>query len=449
MQLNGLNLVDVASVYPYYQKRNLSLDILSKCNAQEFRYIDGYGKGCFLLTQNITSENVTFTIDSLSTTLRVIQKLSLEHPDHTGGLYAYVTAEQKYTLQETIVGRNYNVTIDKSLSAYGATTIHTAAPDLTPKTLQQVIADFLPGPHSLVYSADTLTSFDVAIEGLSVTRALDLICSMYGFVWTANASTVYVWALPRGSTSGTQILPGIEDPINDVRHSVLADDISDVTVSFPIYDYCRHEPSEYYTTVALNAAQGQVVNITDKFYPAVVNSLGAVRNSALLNARAVIIRDNLLGIEDLATYVEKHHFEANAVGTAPISLSEVYGDMGQGPRSIYRSIPYPYQMTKMPPSKARYANNWIGNLTDGYFGTVPIFIVTPNYGLDGRVPPGDQVVRNLYRWDYGAPGAFVRVEWDCVNDEWIALQQEYVCPPDEDPGYETSPYDPPYPFPPE
>lgn len=444
MQLNGINLVDTVEVLSYYEQRGLSTELIRKCNSQEYRFIDGYGKGYFLMTSDIASSSVSFTVDSRTTNLRVIDKVSLEHPNQTGDkLFAYITAEPKYELMDIIVSRSYNVTLDKSIPPTGSPTVVTLPPDLVPKTLQEVMDDFL--PYALTYNGDTITSYDIAIEGLSALRAMDHLCSIYGYVWTFDGTTVVVNKITPAGPGGGEILKGLSDPINDIRHSVATQELSNVNVSFPILEYCRQDPSEYYTQEIDNGNPGKIVSIVDPYFPAVATSVGVIRNSATLDARATIIATNMEGIESLLIYVAKHHFEANPLTTTPISLSEIHGDFGSGPRSIYRSIPYPHNLTKRVYPKDRYANNWIGTLTDGYWEIVPSFVVSPLYGLDGKIPPGDQLVRNLYRWDYGQPGWTVRVEWDCVNAQWIALQQEYDCPPDEDPGYPTSPHVPPYP----
>ena len=80
-----------------------------------------------------------------------------------------------------------------------------------------------------------------------------------------------------------------------------------------------------------------------------------------------------------------------------------------------------------------FRRHWLGTLTYGYNGVVGGFWVTPTIALDGVLPTGAQWVQNIYKWDYGAPGAVIRVERD--NLRWIPLQQEYSCPPDAPPIY--------------
>jgi len=83
------------------------------------------------------------------------------------------------------------------------------------------------------------------------------------------------------------------------------------------------------------------------------------------------------------------------------------------------------------PTDPAKRKHWLGTLTLGYNGVVGGFWVTPTKALDGILPSGNQWVVNLYKWDYGAMGAVVRVEQD--GNRWIPLQQEYTCPPDTPP----------------
>lgn len=463
MLINNTPLVDPSTVRPYYLARNLSTKLLDKCNSQEYRYIDGYGKGYFLST-NIFSSDPILTLGTRATTLKLLDRISLEHPNKTGTiLYIYETAEPKYFLKDFIVSRNYNITIDKSLSLYGDTTIHTLPPDNPAITLEDIIEDILPVDYTLDYQADELYCFDVNIEGLSVLRAIDYLCSTYGLIWTSTSEgeegsstasgtsdTVTIW-----NPANLQYIqnPSTPNPIRDIRHSTLSVKVSDVNVSFSIYDYCRKGPKQYYTKAELSGGPGKTINVMDHFYPAVASSLDTIRNTALLDTRATVISTNLQEIADLVSYIEKPKY---FTPSEPHSLSEMYGDWGDGPKTILRSIPYPYQMPLAPPSKDRYAHNWVGTLADGYYGPVGSFVVNPSIGLDGKLPPGPQPVANIYKWNYGEAGWNVRVEWDCTNARWIPLQQEYDCPPDEDPGPpetptepEEFPYPPPLPFPPD
>lgn len=454
MTLGGYRVIDVGPIASYYQNKGLSLEKLQSCNMMEFRYIDSYGMGHFLLSQTITTEYITFVVDNRTINLKVVDRLSLEHPTQSGlRLYLYIVAEPKYDLLSYKVDRNYNVTIDKSISPYGSPTLATMPPDYTPKTLEQVIDDFLPSGYSIDYNADSILSVDISIEGMSVLEAIDHLCSIYGLVWTATYSTVYIWDMEAVEESSSDILPGILPPINDIRHSLLSENIASINVSFPAYDYCRQTPDEYHTVDDLEDIQGQTINVMDPYYPAILDTLGSTRNTTNLNTRADLIATNLKAVARSINYVVKHYHSVNSLGTQPLSLSEVVGDRGLGPFTIYRTLRYPYHPVKVPPSKSRLANEWIGTITDGYYGTVSSFIVSPSFGLDGATPPGPQTVWNIFSWNYGEAGWVVQVKWDCVNQRWIAQQQEYDCPPDEAPPVPdpTEPVDP-YPteeYPPE
>lgn len=78
---------------------------------------------------------------------------------------------------------------------------------------------------------------------------------------------------------------------------------------------------------------------------------------------------------------------------------------------------------------ARIRRSWIGYLFESYSGVVTGMWVVPTLPLDGELPPFSRVyVYNIYKWNFGQIGATIRVEEDRVNNRWIALQQEYVCP---------------------
>jgi hypothetical protein len=450
MLLSGFPPVNTSPVLDFYQRKGLDISKLERANSQEFRYISGAGEGYFLLTQVISGDTpFTLAVDNRTVTLKVLDRLSLEHPTKTGTiLYLYHTAEPKYLLYRFKVERNYNVTIRKSLSLYGTPTIVCLPPDLTPKTLEQVIDDFLPSGYSLDYDAPPIQSYDIAIEGLSVLDAIDHLCSIYGLVWTADEDTVYIFDMDIEETSSSNIIPGFNDPIKDINHTQLNANLSTVNVSFPVYDWNRTTPREYVTVDDGSSAPGRIANVQDPYFPAVLDPLENIRNNSSLNTRAELITTNLQSVAASINFIEYNYYNILPLGTHPLSLSEIVGDIGSGPLTIYRAIAYPYLPIRQPIAQDRLANNWIGLLSDGYYGAVPTFVVTPQIALDGAIPPGPQLVSNRYRWNYGEAGWAVRVEWSPYEGIWIALQQEYDCPPDEapppvpDPTEPVDPYDP-------
>lgn len=462
MQFGSYKLVDPRSVKPFYNKIGTMTDLINKCNHQEFRYIDGYGKGYFMLTDDISSGTVDLTIDTRTVTLSIVDKLWLEHPSKSDiGLWIYVTAEPKYRLQELVQDYNRNITIDKSLSTGdGVPTISVMEAGGTPVTMSAIMANILPVGYTLSFNATDITSFDIAIDGMSILEVFDHLCSIYGWVWTVIGTVVHVWEMPTD--------PTVADPLNDIQASVLNPQIMDWAVSFPYYDYpgYRKGTREYYTVADTATGQGISITVCDPYYPA-VNKLDyaihedGIRNGALLITRAELIADNLDAINESLRFVQKNIYEtpdlqggsleasSDDQPIPPLSLSEVYGDWGDGPRSIYKWIEFPYCKPKIPPSKARFANNWRGVLVAGYQEEVAYFVVDPVYGFDGRVPQGYQRVVNVYGWSYGEIGWKIRVEWNPELSQWEAIQQEYRCPPDplEVEPYDPPDYDPPYYYP--
>lgn len=445
MQLNGENVVDTKSVLPYYQKYGLSQELLRKCSAQEFRYIDGVGMGYFLMTEDINDDTVSFEWDLRTVDLHVVKKFDLERRGFTGPkkLYVYVTAEPKYIFENTVVNRNFNVTIDKSLVVDGGATIVVLDPDRNnPKTVDQIITEILPSGYNVVYTAPQILPYDVNIEGINVREAIDTLCSTYGLIWTLDGSTVRIWG-GQGNFNSTLV-----DPYNDIRTNFVNPAYDVINVVFPIYDYCRKGPRERYVYSQDNDGQGETLNVFEPYYPCVVDASDNPQNSSVLDTRGALIVQNLRALDDLEEYVAVHKAVCPPLSQTPGSLSEIHGDFGAGPRSIFREIPYPFRKVPEPDCDARLADNWIGRLVDGFYGSnVPSFAVAPQYGLDGAPPPGIQTVINLYSWEYGAPNWTVRVEWDCTNSRWIPLQMTLGCPPEEDPEYppETPGGDPYYP----
>jgi hypothetical protein len=443
MLINGYPPVNTAPVLDFYNRKGLDISKLERANSQEFRYIKGAGEGFFLLTQSITSEFLTLAVDDRTTTLKVLDRLSLEHPNKTGTiLYLYHTAELKYKLYTIKVERNYNVTIRKSLTLYGTPAVLCLPPELeAPKTLEEVIDDFLPSGYTLDYDGPEITSYDIAIDGLSVLDAIDHLCSIYGLVWTATATTVYIFDMDLEDSS-SDIIPGFSDPIKDINHTQLNPNLAVVNVSFPVYDWARTTPTEYITVDDISAVPGQAVNVQDPYFPAVLNPVGSVRNNSALNTRAGLIADNLEAIASSINFIEYNYYNIRPLGQHPLSLSEIVGDIGAGPFTIYRTLAYPYIPVKQQVAQDRLANNWIGSIADGYYGPVPTFIVIPTIPIDGALPPGPQVVVNKYRWNYGEPEWRVRVEWSPFEGVWNALQQEYDCPPEEAPPPPEEPTEP-------
>lgn len=453
MQFGSYKLVDPREVKRYYQSQKHMTDIINKCNHQEFRYIDGYGKGYFLLTDNISSETVDLTIDSRTVTLSIIDKLWLEHPDKSDiGLWVYVTAEPKYKLQELVQDYNRNITIDKSLSlGSGVPTIYVMESSGTPVAMSAILANILPVGYTLSFNATDITSFDIAIDGMSIMDVFDHLCSIYGWVWTVIGTVVHVWEMDP--------TPSIADPINDIQASVLTPQVIDWAVSFPYYDYpgYRKGTREYYNVADTATGQGISITVCDPYYPAISKLDYAVnpdeiRNGALLITRAELITDNLDAINESLRFVQKNIYETPNLDTStpPLSLSEVYGDWGDGPRSIYKWIEFPYCKPKIPPSKARWANNWRGQLLHTYDERIAYFVVEPIYGFDGKIPNGPQRVENIYGWNYGEIGWQMRVEWNPETGRWEGIQQYYECPPDVLPSsssgseYDRPDYNPPY-----
>lgn len=446
MMLDGSPLVDPKSVLPYYENRKIISDLVRKCNGQEFRYINGYGKGYYLTTEEITDETVSITFEARTVSVKILDKISLEHPNHSGGLYCYIAAEPKYELTEFVVERNYNIIVDKTLSTTSIPTFLTMEEDGADLTLEQVITKFLDEEGvSLVYEVQELNCYDIAIEGMNFLEALDHICAIYGFVWTFYSTTneVHIWKFNEPDPEGPH-RPTYTHKMNNMNWSKLDPPISDISVAFPVYDYRRRSPKEFHIEYDNTTTQGQGLTLYDPYYPAFLDASDELRNAAPLTTRKDLIKTNMINLHSSVILMEKHHWECKA--EKPIALSELHGDWGYGRRSIFRWIPYPFR--EVPEFKAhdRLAWNWRGTLAHTYFSpegdpAVEYFVVTPVVGFDGELPPDPQRVENIYEWDYGEEGWPVRVEWNPIDNQWEAIQQKYECPPDDAENEEPPEYE--------
>lgn len=336
--MTTIPLIDPATVRPYYTKKGLSLELLSKCNSQEFRYIDGAGYGYYLTTttNSPAGDVVDLDIDTLSIDLPIISITSIEHPNYTGeGLIVVKTAEPKYLLTKYTVLRNFNVIDEATID--GAV-FETLAPDETAKTIEEIITELLSTtPFSLTYTGVTLPVLNVFIEGLDVIDAIDRICSIYGMIWTADNSTVYVTNVSSTDISTTYL--------NDIRNNTTEPAYTDIGISF-LKEKCG--PPEYHTVEESTTGKGRMLSTYDPYYPAFLDEVGAVINATTLLSRAGTIADNFQLIGNiLGNYVVKHIYETPPPVPAQY-LSKTFGDIGTGPRSLFKSDSYPYFQIPYP-----------------------------------------------------------------------------------------------------
>jgi len=326
-------LIDPATVKPYYIDKGLSLELLDKCNAQEFKYIDSYGEGYWLTTSTYdpAGDTITFNKGSVTVELPILSVLNLEHPDHSGGIIAVKTAEPKYLLNKYNVLRNYNVIDPETILITGSVvTYDVKAPDAAPKTLSQILTDILTTtPFSLSYSGTVSEVLNVYIEGLSVFDAIERICRIYGFIWTADNSTVYIQTVSPTNMDSTYS--------NDVRNN--ANTFHTMNIAFLKMNKCLEGPSQYHLSQSIGSGKGMAVTSYDPYYPAFVNDAGSVVNASDITTRANAIRDNFIIIGSvLGDYLAKHIVFCPALQPAQY-LRRTHGDFGFGPRSIFKS-PY-------------------------------------------------------------------------------------------------------------
>jgi hypothetical protein len=428
MQLDAKNVKDAKPYLEYYWNKGLATNLLERCNAQSFKTIDGAGEGYFITTDTryTTGQSVTLTLPSigLNVVIVVLDTVEIEHPDATGKTIILHTAEQKYTLKQYTVRRNYNV-INRRTQIDN--TFDMVPPDTTAKTLLEILNDFLvDGPEiGASYTGPTIYPYDVFIQGMTHLEAIDYLCSAYGLLWTYNSGSVYVYSV-------TTPLALDFNKVSDIQNYVLPVPVRSLVVGFPILDCCQQYPNTQHDILWSVADEGEALEVYMPFYQAIYSDGGSVTNSSALTIFTTNLRAQIQAIEKMAqTYLVKERYEFVNLTALPASLCVTYGDYGVGPRTIYSGKHYPYLKSpfKVKTPQDRQAKNWVGYLYQEYAGVVPGFWATPAFGIDGLAPATNQYIVNLYKWNYGAAGAAIRVEWDCVNYRWIPLQQEYICPP--------------------
>lgn len=443
MFLDSKLIRNVMPYYEYYVSKGLNTELLRKCNSQSFKFIGGIGEGYFI-TDNLrytSGSTVTLTVPSYLTdgsgnytldgdgnyilnpvtaTLYVADVIEIEHPDEAkaGKTRILHTFEEKYFLSKYTCQRNYNVVHRRTQR------INTAAilpPDATPKSLAFILIDLIP---TLIYSGPDIYPYDVFIQGMSVSDAVDYLCAAYGLVWTYQGGNAFVYSV---ATPTAQSFIKIVD----VQEQIIDPPFAAINVVFPVLDCCQQYPNDFDEVSWSAGVAGEVLNAYMPFYPAIYDSGGENTNTSLMTSYATALRTQLQAANKVCRNYIAHEFYKNfSLTTKPATTKITYADLGSGPRTFLSGDDYPY-LTKPKVSipNDRQAKEWIGYLYQDYKGIAIGFWVIPGYGLDGLCPEDNQFVTNLFKWNYGKSGAAIYVKWDCVNYRWIAIQQEYECPP--------------------
>lgn len=444
MTLNGKPVRDAAPFVDWYRMNGLNTSLLEKCNRQTFNYIDGVGKGFFIQDNALYTKGQTLLWKASPTNVQaqsllyVVNVVEIEHPDSTNLKTRIIcTEEPKHLLDSKTVLRNYNVIDRRTQISNTAALVSPDGP--TAKTIQQIIQDFT-GLTVNWHPSYVFYPYDVFIQDMTQADAIDNLCRAYGLVWSFDASgTIHIWSVT-----------GLTEPdyqyIKDIRQQMINPPLSYFGVVYPTLDCCVQVPNSFYAKDWSSTDEGIALKVYQPYYPAIYDTYGTIQNSAYINSLSDAMRVEFQGINQVVGnyLVKEYYLDTDIDNNFPQTLKLTYADNGAGPRTYFTGESYPFWQVPVPDSKDRQCKRWIGALQQTYRGSVARFPVTPLYGLDGNAPSGTQAVTNLFKWDYGAAGAMVYVDWDCVNYRWIATQQEYVCPPPGDPTTITNPSDPTY-----
>lgn len=437
----SIPLLDVAPFLEYYNEKGLSTDLLSSCNSMQFKFIDGAGCGYFLVNKKHYSmePTLTFTVkegaSELVRTVDVLEVTEINLPTMVPSAYVLKVVEPKYDLYKLSVDRNYNV-IDRKYQ------ISATAPILPPddavkKTFREIIEDFT--GYSVNYNVSAnYYLYDVFIQGMSQLEAIDKMCAAMGYLWTYDSGDITIWDVNNSVNPSNLSLVYLKD----IADQKIDPPLRHVTFAFPVLDCCVQTPDNMKTVIWNGSSvPGDGKRVFMPYYPAIIDYTGALVNSSLMNSTADTLRTNYQAVMNLENsyFVHPGHRYYDIHGKRPESFYITYSDYGNGPETSLSARDYPFIQLPDLEVKDRTARNWIGHLLQGYLGDVDGFWVVPEFGIDGRIPEGNQYVINLYNWDFGAINAKVRIEWDCYNYRWIPLQQEYVCPNGDAPAQDPPP----------
>lgn len=485
--INGLPIINQLSFQERFWNEGRNMDLINKANSQRFKYIDGAGEGYFLIPATSAANNTailnTFSsvegiiITPQSYTLLVEDKIIFNFQDSAPVILLF-TKELKAILERYHAIHNYNVIDQRSVEGEEGYIVH---PDRQPKTLEEIIQEYIPESQVIYDSPEKPLPYNFFIQGKNLLEAIDLYCKAYGLIWTVYYDIDYSSGSdePEPSEEGSGSSGEEEEEPIELSSTVLTihifalstlnpnpSFISDMNIKYdmqesfavrsvhPIVDCCIKSPQLYRSKNNANSGR-KIKDIFCPYYPAILDpdstapvkeedeSFSApnisVSNASQINACSEFIAANLNQYAKL----ENNYFVNNFIH--PINLAATpqcteltYFFNGQGYRTSFFSgrftgIPIPH-----PTAFDKQARNVVGEVTYEYKKTESeppeYFFVTPLFGLDGWIDTDiDLYVKNLYKWDYGAEGAKIRIEWDCNNQEWIPLQQEYICPPDENP----------------
>jgi hypothetical protein len=414
----------------------MDMEELAKCNRMEFKFIDGYGVGHFLVASSVYPGNCgvslkllndeTFTV--LGTFPVIVDEvLTINHVNDTGEkIYLYRVREEKSFLYEQTFSRNYNV-IDKN--SVSGTDCKIVGGDY--KNLKEIIEL----ETSMTVNFDTvLKPFNVMLEGMDLGVAIDYLCSAYGLVWTVFNNQIYIY---EGTNSGY-------DPtsVSEVVGNTPTQALKDFTLRIEKLDCCLTEPTRYATfntglsdssSTSEGTCFGKELATYFPFHIAIPSDdpEEEYRNIEALNSLYEYLFYNFQDLIRTESTVAIHNLTLSpALIARPKSLSIIYYDNGEVAKTIYRSDKYPALRLPKQSILDRVATDLVGELAASYAGPVDGFLVTPIFGFNGAIPESDIFVYNLLDWDYGQVGAMVFAKWDCINERWVAYQQKYTCPPE-------------------
>jgi hypothetical protein len=458
LRFNNNKIVNHRSFFNKFLLEGRNDELISRANSQQFKYIDGAGEGGFLVYENHAPSGkfTTLTLSSSTTTVDhqlIVKDIYVFNIQNSNPVVFVKTVELKAYLEDYHSRKNFNIIDQKSVLGEEG---YIAGQEGTVKTFKEIVEESVPNVEVVFTSMSIPVPYNFVIQGKNFLEITDSYCKAYGLIWT-----MYSQALSSSSSSASSSSASDGDMF--ILHIFSLDELAPAPISVsdinyvrsprnyefvrsihPVIDCCLK--STHYWKSKENASSGiKPREIYCPYYPAILEPdttepdfMGlnpTVTNETQVNACSNFIKTNL----DAYSQLENHYYVNYYINPIlpelpPQCLQITYAHNGQGYRTSFFSGRYEGLQIPIYQTLDKQARNVIGELTYEYKkveSDISHFFVTPLYGLDGWIDLEQALyVRNLYKWDYGAEGAKIRIEWDCNNLEWIPLQQEYVCPPE-------------------
>lgn len=487
--------VDPTRIGDYYNSRRIPQGLLERCNSQEYRMIDGVGRGSFLIvnsTFNVpnpedppntvsvslldilenTSEIVvdfktlstegTFQNHTSSKSLRLIDfKMIGGKTANASSLIVLETAERKYDLSCTPAPRNYNV-IDPCATVFtDPISITYLAPDTTPLTLAEVFEDLLAGtvysitPHASL-TAITSEVANIFLDGLSIQESIDKLCKAHGLIWSMDETTVQVKRLTEPDPTVFNYATELQHYISSKKplfcwvlyHNIFYPNVSTRSKTRTYYSL-QNEDDYFFSS---NVDFGSRIHTHYPYLPAFIDSTTTGEVYTLLNETEMEdLKTSILPNFEAIYHYRNHLYHSPLFRSLPLLdctfvriLYFDYGDAIHGTLADCRDYPYLTMPTPeplgCPTAGGASIEGFLTALTDGA-GTfagrkkATVLIKVASCGLESLIGTSVDVYDNS---NEGSPNCVFDKTEEELDNVWVWASKKVIENPNYDPA-ETIP----------